>query len=215
MGLLSLFLPKTIIHTSSRYNRDIRVVQYDDKPTLLVDGSPQSGPYIEKLWQKALVKLRVALFRPRKILVLGVGGGTVIRLLAKTFPSARVSGVDIDPVIIKLGKKHFGLAQIPRFTIRIADARNFVATAVARRSRYNLVIVDLFSGRHIPPFAVSPHFLKAIREILTPGGRFVINYLREYEYKEKSEELYDRLLAFYFSVEDFAIARNRFFCARR
>ena len=81
------FFPKTVLKISSRYNADIRVVREWSGMKLLVHGSPQSGSYIRMLWSRALRKFHVdSLQTIHSILVLGVGGGTVIDLLAKRFP---------------------------------------------------------------------------------------------------------------------------------
>ena len=62
----------------------------------------------------------------RRILVLGVAGGTIIRLLHDAYPTAEIIGVDIDRVMIELGKKYFGLKNIPKLTFIVDDAKDFV-----------------------------------------------------------------------------------------
>lgn len=200
MSLSSYLIPQTIARFSSKYNQDIRVIEEAGRPKLLVNGSRQSGKYIEWLWKKAF-----AAFGPlsaSSILVLGVGGGSVIHILRRLYPQALIVGVDIDPQIIEIGKKYFGLSEVPNLELIAADAKDYKITR-----RYDLVIVDLFIGRNIPDFVLERSFLGRL------GPRVIINYLRELEYLDKSEKLKKTLKIVFREVRDFTIARNRFFLA--
>src|SRR3990170_5760994 len=132
MSFVSYIIPQTIARFSTKYNEDIRVVEESGKPKLLVDGSRQSGGYVEWLWKKAFAafKLGSGLKGPQglipTILVLGVGGGTVIHLLHKRYPDAHITAVDIDPKMIEIGKRFFALGTIPNLSLVVADAEKFI-----------------------------------------------------------------------------------------
>ena len=201
MSFVSYVIPQILGRFSSTYNSDIRVVEESGKPKLLVNGSRQSGRYIEWLWRKAFSSFPIGQYT--SILVLGVGGGTVIHMLSKLFPDVHITGVDIDAKMIEIGKKYFGLSQIRNLKLIAADAKSFKTT------QYDFVIVDLFIGRHIPDFVSSEFFLKRLK-----GKTVVINYLRELEYLEKSKKLEKQLKNVFGEVRDYQIERNRFFFAR-
>ena len=42
------------------------------------------------------------------------------------YPHAQITGVDIDAVMLSLGKKYFGLSDIPQLSLIVADAKDFV-----------------------------------------------------------------------------------------
>lgn len=211
MGLFHHFLPETVLVTSSRYNPEIRVVREREGMKLLVNGSRQSGPYIQKLWQAALGAFHLDSFtRISSILVLGVGGGTVITLLTARYPEASITAVDIDPVIIGIAKKYFHLDHISNLQLLHGDAQEFVK----RHKRYDLIIIDLFIGREIPSFVGVQWFYKNLKRNLTPGGVCILNYLQEREYQEKSEALLRLMSDFFPTVSDYRIANNRFFLLR-
>src|SRR3990167_7141257 len=103
MSWLSYFYPQTVGRFTSFYNKDIRVVEEQGRYKILVNGSRQSGPYIEMLWRKALSSFSITKNLPvKRILVLGVAGGNLIHLLRKMYPSASIVGVDIDQVMIDI-----------------------------------------------------------------------------------------------------------------
>lgn len=212
MSFVSYIIPHTVRRYSTKYNRDIRVNIEFGKYKLLVNGSRQSGAYIEWLWKKAFRAfemgsgLRALQGLTPTILVLGVGGGTVIHMLARRFPHAHITAIDIDPKMIEIALSYFGLSKIPNLTLVCADAKKFVE----KKARYDLVIVDLFIGAHIPEFVGDIKFLTKLKE---RGRLIVINYLRELEYEEKSSVLEKRLNSIFERVREYSIARNRFFLA--
>jgi spermidine synthase len=206
MNWAKFFVPRDIFRTDSPYNHDIRVQTFMGKRNLMVAGSQQSGPYIERLWRAACAAFGVNKeLKVRNILVLGIGGGTVIRLLHGLYPRAVIKAVDIDPVIVRIGRTYFGLGDIPNLTINVADAQTWKP-----RGKHDLIVIDLFTGAHIPEFVSSVIFLKRIRDMLAPGGHVVVNYLREKGYGAKSEILSERLMGL-FDVRDYPVFRNRFF----
>src|SRR3990167_4267490 len=99
MTWFSYIFPQTILRTSSKYNSHIRINEERGKLKLLVNGSRESGEYIEKLWKEAFAAfglgsgLNAPQGLPPSILVLGVAGGTVIHLLHHMYPIATITGV--------------------------------------------------------------------------------------------------------------------------
>lgn len=210
MSFLSYIFPRTIAKLSSRYNKEIRINEEKGKLKLLVNGSRQSGEYIEMLWKEAFQSFGL----PRKaerILVLGVGGGTVIHLLRSHYPGAEIVGVDIDQTMIDIGKRYFDLETIENASFVCRDAELFV---VNEPGRFDLIIVDLFIGTHVPELVRKESFLKNLKKVLTKDGAIIINYLREFEYLEKSELLKKTLVTLFSHVSEKSVYNNRFFAAR-
>jgi len=215
MSFLSYFFPQTILITTSAHNHLIRVNEECGRLKLLVNGSRQSGSYIENLWKKAFRAFSIQSDTlAHSILILGVGGGTVITLLHDYFPDAAMKCVDIDPTILMVAKKYFHVDQIPHTTYVCQDAEVFSKEDKVRKSRYDVIIVDLFSGRHIPEFVVNKEFIASIRSILNRNGILLINYLREREYQKKSDGLLHKLFLLFPEAKDFPIENNRFFYAK-
>ncbi|MGB6311438.1 MAG: hypothetical protein WBG13_02555, partial [Pseudolabrys sp.] len=86
----------------------------------------------------------LTLQRPGKsVLMIGCGGGTLGTMLARA--GKRVSIVEIDPVSFRLAKLYFGL---PRDIVcHVGDGLAFMQTT---RRRYDVLIIDAFSGENIP-----------------------------------------------------------------
>lgn len=210
MRWLSYIFPQRIAEFSSPYNKEIRINEERGKLKLLVNGSRQSGEYVEMLWKEACKAFGLPQ-RPFRILVLGVGGGTVIWLLRSYYPEADIVGVDIDQTMIDIGKRYFGLDTVEKLTFICDDAEMFVAK---ERSKFDLVIVDLFIGTQVPKLVRKESFLKTLKRILTKNGVVIINYLREFDYLKKSEQLKRTLSKIFPYVAETSIYNNRFFLGR-
>ena len=86
----------------------------------------------------------LTLQRPgKKVLMIGCGGGTLGGMLARA--GRQVSIVDIDPVSFTLAKRYFGLP--PNVPCHEGDGLAFMQQT---RQRYDIVIVDAFTGENIP-----------------------------------------------------------------
>lgn len=215
MSLLSYIVPRVVARYSSPYNRDIRVLEEKGKYKLLVDGSRQSGEYVLKLWQHALCAFGVIPSPDvRKILVLGVGGGTVVHLLHAMYPDATIEGVEIDKEMIGIGKKYFGLGRIEGLILVESDAKVFLEKAVRAKKHWDMILVDTHVGSEIPEFVSNVHFLTLLHHALTSRGKVIINYLRELHYLALSEHLRKKLKKIFGMVRETDIYFNRFFMVK-
>lgn len=203
----SYLVPCTIVHTSSMYNRDIRLQLSDGKFRLLVNGIEQSGPSVHRFWKFAFSQ-PFAPKHARRILVLGVGGGTVIRLLRKRYKDAAITAVDIDSKIIDIARQYFGVSSMTNVVYREAEAGAFVAKV---KKQYDLIVSDLYIGRTIPAVESSDEFIRNLSRIKTNTGHVVINFLHDGTNIRRANKLYTRLSQIFDHVRMADLPYNRFF----
>lgn len=215
MHWLTYILPHVTYKKRSPYNRDIRVIHERGSYKLLVNGSRQSGEYIKTLWQYALGEFHVIPSPDiKRILVLGVAGGTVIHLLHAMYPDAVIDGVDIDPEMLDVGKKYFSLDSVKGLTLTLRDAKDYVRESIQKKQLWDMIVVDLYVGASIPAFVGEVQFLHDLKKILSPHGIVLVNYLREFEYETLSTHVFEKLYKVFRRVQDTEIYCNRFFfCA--
>jgi spermidine synthase len=109
---------------------------------------------------------------PRRLAILGNGGGTAARAYARYFPDTLVDGVEIDGELSDIGKKYFGLRDRPQLQLFTEDARPFL-----RRidRRYDAILMDTYRQPYIPFYLTTTEFFELVRERLEPGGALVVN----------------------------------------
>ncbi len=110
-----------------------------------------------------------------RVLIVGLAGGTIARQIHEAYsPSTRVAihGIELDPAVIRMGQRYFGLGSIPDLTIETRDARVAVESL---DDRFDAIVVDVFRGLYLPPHLVTTEFFEACRRHLAPGGVLAMN----------------------------------------
>jgi spermidine synthase len=110
----------------------------------------------------------------KRVLVLGLGGGSVPIYLDRFLPDATIDVVEIDPGIIDVAKKYFGLRETSRLHLIEGDGRVFLKR---HAEPYDLIVVDVFTGSYIPFHMMTKEFYQLVRSRLAPHGVAAINIL--------------------------------------
>jgi len=160
--------PKILEQVNSSFSGEIKVVKSSGDVYIATGPLTQSGGLVKVVWQDVLKKFGK---KDRSWLVLGLAGGTIARFISeKMHPSAMV-GVEIDPVMINLGKKYLGLDRIPELEIVNADAKAYVA---GTDRKFDYILVDMYLGDKLPQFVYSKSFLSRLGKL---GNTIIFNHL--------------------------------------
>lgn len=138
-------------------------------------GRQGTGPVWDAL---ALPVLALPPERRRSVLVVGLGGGSVARILRALAPAIRIVGVEIDPDVVAAARAHLGLDALG-VEVVVADA---LTALRGERRRFDLVVEDVFVGstRTIrKPSGFPEPLLTLARRRLAPGGLLVCNTIHE------------------------------------
>lgn len=110
---------------------------------------------------------------PKSVLMLGLGGGQISNYLHRNFPGIEIDAVDIDPEVVRLAKKYFGVpADDPTYRTHVDDGRLFVEKSARR---WDMIILDAFRGVFVPYHLKTAEFYQACLDHLAPGGAVVAN----------------------------------------
>jgi len=109
---------------------------------------------------------------PRRIGVIGLGGGSLVKFCRRHLPQARLDVVELDPRVIALRD----LFAIPRddrrLRIRLGDGAAYVAT---QTQAFDAILLDGYDEAGMPARLRSARFAAACRTALRPRGVLVIN----------------------------------------
>lgn len=200
----------------SKINGQIKVDEdLFGKRRLLVGGLTQSGQAVESIWQKAMRDNRYWELGISNCLILGLGAGNAAMIINKYYPKAKITGVEIDPEIIKLGKKYFGLNEIKNLDIVISDAISYTINYLPSAMSYDMVLVDLYLGSCFPKKAEDIKFILAIKKMLAPKGLVVFNRLYFKENIQKADNFQKKLLKIFPKIEAKKIYYNKIFLCRK
>ncbi|MBV8719552.1 MAG: hypothetical protein JO020_10540 [Chloroflexi bacterium] len=151
---------------------EVRIGEDGGRAALLVDGvvqsiSPEDGLASGGYWAAMVPDDQP----PRRGLILGLGGGTLARLLHVRWGPFPIIGVDDDPTIVALARQ---AGWLPSEDLEIVQADAF-AYVQACQERFDYIAVDLFRGEQLASRAFGKPFLRRLRTLLVPRGRLAIN----------------------------------------
>jgi spermidine synthase len=108
----------------------------------------------------------------RSILEIGFGGGRVAWYLHRYLPDVSVTSVELDPAVLELSRKYFGIKDEPNFSLEARDGRLFLSQS---KDRYDIILIDAYLGPFVPFHLLTKEFYQIVKDHLAEGGVVVQN----------------------------------------
>jgi spermidine synthase len=108
----------------------------------------------------------------RRILMVGLGAGSVSTYLARAMPDVAIDVVELDPGVIAAGRKYFGLLETGRVRFIESDGRVYLNR---NKGLYDLILLDAFREQGVPFHLLTREFYSLVKERLAPGGAVASN----------------------------------------
>ena len=112
---------------------------------------------------------------PKRILFLGLGGGTLSMAMRCYYPQATIDNIELDPDVLEVAHKYFGFIEDDRMKAYVRDGRVQVRRLLRDKLKYDIIFADAFRGGYIPYHLTTKEFLENLKELLTPDGVLVSN----------------------------------------
>ncbi|WP_296386636.1 fused MFS/spermidine synthase [Winogradskyella sp.] len=168
--LLSYIYPvtKTVV---SQYSGSLEITWYNGKKHLNSKNANYSYGSLQRILKFGLEKVNLS--KVNSILVLGMGGGSVIETLRRDFNYIKhIDAVEIDPVIIDIANTEFGICEDEALKIHCADAFEFIRT---NNKNFDLIIVDLYIDLSVPDNVISTEFWNNVIQSKSSKGSIIFN----------------------------------------
>ncbi len=109
------------------------------------------------------------LFNPqaRRVLMIGLGGGTVPTRYAQDYRQMRVTVAELDPAVVGVARRYFDVPIGDRLEVIPQDGRLFATRAPGR---YDIILLDAYLIDTIPFHLATREFFEAAKAHLEPGG---------------------------------------------
>ena len=163
----------------TQYHR-VAVVEDDVARYLRFDNSFQSGmfvddPYETRFAYSDYLHLGLA-YRPesKRVLFVGLGGGSAPKRMWRDFPALRIDAVEIDPEVVDVAYRFFELPRDDRLQVTAQDGRRFLAQ---NEGPWDVIALDAFYADSIPFHLATREFLQLAQSRLAPGGVIVTNVI--------------------------------------
>ena len=114
---------------------------------------------------------------PKKVYMAGLGGGSIALFLHHYFPEVMIECAEIDPNMLEVARKFFGIPSDDRFKVKIQDGREFLQQQ-NYPANYDLILIDVALGDGYIPYNLSTlEFYQICRYHLSKSGVLIINTL--------------------------------------
>lgn len=186
---------QTIKEYRSPYNGLIQVILAFNRPRLIMGGMLQSGRLMQKIWNKAIGRVKKRGQKVEQALIIGLGCGDVAFEIQKYYPRSQMTGVEIDNQVIEAAQCYFNLATIKNLKIAIDDGAKYAGKLAKQKrlKKFDLIIVDAFIGDKMPKGFKSKKFFTALTKLLAHNGTVIYNHLFFKEHKEKADSFIKEL----------------------
>jgi spermidine synthase len=150
------------------------VVDWGDSRFLLIDGgchtAVERGTWKTSYPYVMVMDINKYMFRePGKLLLVGLGGGSIAKSFAESNWSVDV--VEIDPTVVDIAHEYFGLTD-DEASVTTMDGRQYLIT---HDTRYDLIVLDAFGSSSIPFHLVTREAFALVKEHLKPDGILALN----------------------------------------
>jgi spermidine synthase len=114
--------------------------------------------------------LAALLFRPepRRMLIVGLGGGSLAKFLLRHFPDSEVEAVECRREVIRVARDYFALPQDPRLKVHAASALQYLQEKTD--ACFDLIFVDVFDAEGMDRELEESAFFRQCRNRLSDQG---------------------------------------------
>ena len=173
----------------SPINGPMQVMMVLNKPRLIVGGMLQSGGLVRQIWNKAINQIFREKVKVEKALILGLGCGDCAFAIHHRYPQAQMIGVEIDAQVVDAAQCYFDLAVLKNLKISIGDGLTYVKKMTKTKTKFDLIIIDVYLGKDAPKSFRSKSFFNQLKQMLNPQGVVIYNHLFFGEHKSQAQSL--------------------------
>ncbi|MBU6460285.1 MAG: spermidine synthase [Proteobacteria bacterium] len=110
--------------------------------------------------------------QPRDALMIGLGGGSVIRFLHAKMPEVSLITIENNEEVLHAARAWFNLPEDEHHVVHIGDGATYVATCAHAA---DVILVDAFDGHDLAPMLGSELFYFDCQRALREGGVLAVN----------------------------------------
>jgi len=173
--LISWVVPVPVERGGSSLSPGLEVRIEQGRYVLNTRGANYSFGQLHRVFRHAFADAGIARAAPARVLVLGLGAGSVPAILLDEYGLAsRIKGVDADERVLALRQKYFLTGRQGEVIAVHADASTFLAGS---DEHFDLVAVDLFVDRKVPVQFMDESFFGELARHLAVGGTLFFNLM--------------------------------------
>ncbi len=149
---------------------------------------------------------------PERILIIGLGGGTMSNALHELFPNSTIENVELDEAVITVARQYFDFVENDQVKTIAKDGRVFIKRALLKQQQYDWIMLDAFNGDYIPEHLLTKEFLEEAKGLLSPQGILSSNTFSSSQLYQYESATYQHVFGEFYSVKN-SLNENRIIVA--
>ncbi len=111
---------------------------------------------------------------PNKVLLLGLGGGDLVRYINHYLPKTSITAVELDAAMLEVSREYFALPDSDSIDIYIDDAMHYLNS---NNACYEMILTDIYGGTEMPEILQNRRFYQHCYNRLEQNGLLILNML--------------------------------------
>jgi len=111
---------------------------------------------------------------PKRILLIGLGAGSLVRYLSSVLPDCQIDAVDHSQEVIDLARNYFNLPETDNISVHCQDGVSFLENRKDREP-YDIILLDAFDELGIADVIYNLDFFTRCRKHLKGNGTLCSN----------------------------------------
>ena len=204
---LSYLLEQHIESVEGNLNPSLHVSLVNGRYQLSTDTAVYSFDDLYDNFTTAFQQTNFDTFKPKSVLLLGLGLGSVPYILETTYGIKPVyTAVELDEAVIYLAEKYRLSGLDAPVQCIAADAEIFVSICT---ERFDFIVIDLFVDDQIPEAFLDAEFMLRIKELLAKEGLVMFNHMAMTKVqKEEADAYFERVMLPMFPDATYIETRN-------
>lgn len=181
---MRLYYDGLVVHQSQSDDGVIEVVDLGDTRSMHFGTFPRQSsmsittPHtLELTYTEAMMACLLLNKNPEKVLVIGLGGGSLVKFLLHHFPECQIDVVEYREDVVKVAHGYFNVPENdPRLNIHVGDGYLFTQERFFKADdNYDLILVDAYDHIGMAASVGVQAFFDSCAGLLTSQGVLSIN----------------------------------------
>ena len=182
-----------LIHDSADEYGPIRVID-DGQYRILsfAEGDEQSrirlaSPHILQHEYTQAMMLPLLFIQPKRVCILGLGGGALVNALYHSVPSIQITAVELRQEVLDTAQMYFKLPQGKRINFVVDNAASFLDKGLDKK--VDLLMTDIYHTEGMDRSVLATSFIENCARNIKENGWLVLNCWSDYKNHEGLSEL--------------------------
>jgi len=171
--ILSNFKEQIVEIRSNELNPHLEISLVNGHFVLNSKNANYSYGGLHRAFQGVFNKIKFPDNEQLNVLVLGYGAGSVAHILLNEKKiNCRITGVEIDKDVIRLGEKYFPVNSDSHVRIVNSDAIEFIDS---NSEKFDIIVVDVYIDMEVPAKFEEESFIRSLHGHMTPDSIIIFN----------------------------------------